>query len=614
MKTKKKNKRETWSNKSEFILASVGLAVGVGNVWRFPYLCQKNGGGAFLVPYFIMMVFQGLPLFVIEFAIGQRMQKSAVYCWNNIHPALFGVGISCMLVSFAMCSYYIVIITWCFYYLFISFTSELPWQQKFCLNYQSYFNLESNLTVLKSQNQSDPNISNLTNYLQHQYNDFPDCCVRDSAQYYWYNNVLQVSSNLHSSGVLNWRMFGCLLLAWVLVYMCVLKGVKSSGKAAYLTATFPYVILIILFFRGVTLEGAGEGIKVFFKADISVLLKFETWMDAATQIFYSLSVGFGALIAFSSYMPQKNNCIRDAVFIVLLDCGTSVFAGIVTFSFLGYRHFKTGIPVTEVGSGPGLAFMTYCDAFLLMDLSPLWAILFFLMLVLLGIDSEFGTMEGAIAPLYDLKWVTMKKKYFIAIIALIFLIMELIFCLGNGFYLFQIFDDYSVPIPLLVIALFQVISIGWIYGTDRISSDIEYMTGKRPNYFWLICWKYISPLILLIVFIGYILAVSRNTPHYQAYVGCIQDPLDSAISEGTLSWSKNFVYPIWARVLAAFLVIVSVFPIPFYMIKNWPDNWRDGITYIKTKANYFPDPSSYEPKRRITMEEMENIIKAESSL
>nr|XP_047126814.1 sodium-dependent neutral amino acid transporter B(0)AT1 isoform X3 [Hydra vulgaris] len=530
----KKNKRETWSNKSEFILASVGLAVGVGNVWRFPYLCQKNGGGAFLVPYFVMMVFQGLPLFVIEFAIGQRMQKSAVYCWNNIHPALFGVGISCMLVSFAMCSYYIVIITWCFYYLFISFTSELPWQQKFCLKYQSYFNLESNLTVLKSQNQSDPNISNLTNYLQHQYNDFPDCCVRDSAQYYWYNNVLQVSSNLHSSGVLNWRMFGCLLLAWVLVYMCVLKGVKSSGKAAYLTATFPYVILIILFFRGVTLEGAGEGIKVFFKAD--------------------------------------------------------------------------------VGSGPGLAFMTYCDAFLLMDLSPLWAILFFLMLVLLGIDSEFGTMEGAIAPLYDLKWVTMKKKYFIAIIALIFLIMELIFCLGNGFYLFQIFDNYSVPIPLLVIALFQVISIGWIYGTDRISSDIEYMTGKRPNYFWLICWKYISPLILLIVFIGYILAVSRNTPHYQAYVGCIQDPLDSAISEGTLSWSKNFVYPIWAQVLAAFLVIVSVCPIPFYMIKNWPDNWKDGITYLKTRANYFPDPSSCEPKRRITMEEMENIIQAESSL
>ena len=173
-------------------------------------------------------------------------------------------------------------------------------------------------------------------------------------------------------------------------------------------------------------------------------------MDAATQIFYSLSIGFGALIAFSSYMPRKNNCIRDAVVIVLLDCGTSVFAGMITFSFLGYRQFKTGIPVTKVnnensiicwfcchllfdaislyklllfftlfyvkvGSGPGLAFITYCDAFLLMDLSPLWAILFFLMLVLLGVGSEFGTIEGAVAPLYDLKWVTMKKKYFMGI-------------------------------------------------------------------------------------------------------------------------------------------------------------------------------------------------------
>ena len=136
------------------------------------------------------------------------------------------------------------------------------------------------------------------------------------------------------------------------------------------------------------------------------------WMDAATQMFYSLSIGFGALIAFSSYMPRKNNCNHDAITVVLANCGTSLFSGIVVFSFLGHREHVTGIPVTEISPGPGLAFMTFCDAFLLMDVSPLWAILFFFMLILLGIDSEFGTLEGAVAPLYDLKWVTMRKEYF----------------------------------------------------------------------------------------------------------------------------------------------------------------------------------------------------------
>ena len=142
------------------------------------------------------------------------------------------------------------------------------------------------------------------------------------------------------------------------------------------------------------------------------VLDSRAWMDAATQMFYSLSIGFGALIAFSSYMPRKNNSSNDAITVVLANCGTSLFSGIVVFSFLGHRQHVTGTPVTDISPGPGLAFITFCEAFLLMDVSPLWAILFFFMLILLGIDSEFGTLEGAVAPLYDLKWVTMRKEYF----------------------------------------------------------------------------------------------------------------------------------------------------------------------------------------------------------
>jgi len=244
--------------------------------------------------------------------------------------------------------------------------------------------------------------------------------------------------------------------------------------------------------------------------------------------------------------------------------------------------------------------------------SPLWAVLFFMMLVLLGIDSEFGTLEGAVAPLYDLKWVTMRKEIFMAIIAIAFVFLEMVFCLGTGYYLFQIFDDYSVPVPLLIIALFQVIALGWVYGTERIANDIEYMTGKRPHLFWLLCWKYISPGVLVIVFIGYIVTMISKTPTYKAYVGCVQDPFDISISEGTDVWWKQFEYPWWAQLFAASLVLASVLPIPIYFIKNWP---KGGFAKIKehmsNKANYYPDPSWAEPERRVPVAEMERIIREE---
>ncbi|XP_065059236.1 sodium- and chloride-dependent GABA transporter 1-like isoform X2 [Rhopilema esculentum] len=605
--------REAWGSKTEFLLASIGLAVGVGNVWRFPYLAQKHGGGAFLIPYFTMMIIEGIPLFVMEYALGQRMKQSAVRVWNNVHPAFFGVGIGCLMVSFAMCLYYIVIITWCVYYFFISFTSNLPWKIENCPGYPEYSLLKRNHTTWLAKNQSVYLYKNITDTIKAKIDNFPDCCVHNPTEFYWYQRGLTVSTSIDTVGDgINWKLFGSLFVGWVITYLCVLKGVKSSGKAVYFTATFPYIIMFILFIRGVTLEGAGDGIKAFFKPEWEKVLEPRAWMDAATQMFYSLSIGFGALIAFSSYMPRKNNCNHDAITVVLANCGTSLFSGIVVFSFLGHRQHVTGTKVTEISPGPGLAFMTFCEAFLLMDVSPLWAILFFFMLILLGIDSEFGTLEGAVAPLYDLKWVTMRKEYFMGIIAIVMFFLELPLVCGNGFYLFQIFDDYSVPLPLLIISLFQVIAIGWVYGTDRLSNDIEYMAGSRPFFFWVLCWKYISPLVMFFVFITSVIQIAKEKPTYLVYVGCLQKPF-SLLFPGADNSTTRLTYPAWGEVLAVVLVLVSVFPLPIYLVKNWPKNWRQGFrnVFLSGKANYYPDPSWCDKSRRIPPEVMEKIIRQE---
>lgn len=132
-----------------------------------------------------------------------------------------------------------------------------------------------------------------------------------------------------------------LLTAWFLVYICMIQGITSSGKLVYITAIFPYIVLIAFFFRGITLHGAYNGIKHLFTPRWELLLDPVVWLEAGTQIFFSLGLAFGGLIAFSSYNPANNNCYRDALVVAFTNCGTSMFAGVVVFSVIGFKATAT---------------------------------------------------------------------------------------------------------------------------------------------------------------------------------------------------------------------------------------------------------------------------------
>lgn len=146
-----------------------------------------------------------------------------------------------------------------------------------------------------------------------------------------------VSEDINTPEVFNWKIAIALVIAWILVYLCMIKGIASSGKVVYVTATFPYIVLIIFFFRGATLTGAGDGVKHLFTPKWHTILDPVVWLEAGTQIFFSLGLAFGGLIAFSSYNPVNNNCYRDAVMVSLTNCFTSMFAGIVVFSIIGFK-------------------------------------------------------------------------------------------------------------------------------------------------------------------------------------------------------------------------------------------------------------------------------------
>ncbi|XP_026011808.1 inactive sodium-dependent neutral amino acid transporter B(0)AT3 isoform X1 [Astatotilapia calliptera] len=532
--------RPKWDNKAQYLLTCIGFAVGIGNVWRFPYLCQIYGGGAFLIPYLIALVFEGLPLLFLELAVGQRLRKGSVGVWKTINPVIGGVGIACLIVSFLVGVFYNTILAWVLWYFFHSFQEPLPWS-----------------TCPLNESRIDYNL---------------ECKKSTPVNYFWYRETLNITPDIEISGSVEWGMVICLASAWCIVYICFIKGIDSVGKAVYVTSTFPYLVLTIFLIRALTLPGATDGLLYLFTPDWQTLTNPRVWLDAATQIFFSLSVAFGGLISFSSYNEEKNNCERDAVLVGVINSATSIYASIPIFSILGfkattafnackdenilaltnyfefsdqnitlqnydywYEYLNTTYPekfqslslrecdlqklLKQSVSGTGLAFIVFTEAVISMPGSQVWAVLFFVMLFSLGLSSMFGNIEGVLAPLNELKLLPrwMPKELISAVICLISFLVALLFTLSSGNYWVEVFNGYVGSVPLLIIALFEIIGVIYFRGMKTFSDDIYIMTGRRPNIFWKACWMVISPLLLLVVFVAYVIVQAQTRPTYQAW-------------------------------------------------------------------------------------------------
>ncbi|XP_077430299.1 sodium- and chloride-dependent GABA transporter 2-like [Vanacampus margaritifer] len=518
--------RGKWATKSEFILSVAGAIIGLGNVWRFPYLCYKNGGGAFFVPYVLFLGTCGIPLFVLETALGQYTSRGGVMCWRKICPLFEGIGYAGQLILFYGCISYMVILAWAFLYLFSSFSRVMPWST--CDN---AWNTDSCVVL---SNYSANWTSNMN--------------ISSSVVEFWRLRVLNISPGIEVLGKIQWELSLCLLLAWVICYFCVWKGVRSTGKATYFTATFPFVMLVVLFIRGMSLPGALHGIKYYLYPNPARLADPQVWMDAGTQIFYSYAICLGCLTTLGSYNKYNNNCYRDSFFLCLLNSGTSFVSGFAIFSVLGYMSQKQGVDIASVAeSGPGLVFIVYPQAVSLLPWPQVWSVCFFTMIILLGIDGQFAGLESIMTSITDMYPSQIQRGYRREIILLLITVFCYLF--GNflvsqaGSYILQIFDHYVCSGPtLLLMAVCQSVVIGWIYGADRFSDNIEDMIGYKPLSLIKYCWLYATPVICSGTLVFLLL---KYTP---------------------LKFNNTYVYPWWAYWIGWFLALSSLVLIPFTMI------------------------------------------------
>ena len=289
-------------------MAAIGSAVGLGNVWRFPYVTYQNGGGAFLIPFFVALFTAGIPLMILEFSVGHWARSAPPKAFKKIGKKHEWVGWFSVLMPFAVATYYVVIMSWCFSYMV--FSLNLRW------------GAQANI---------------------------------------FFNTFLGNTGAPAEFGGLSIPILLGLVAIWFTVFIILYKGVKRIGRIVALTVPIPTILLIILTIRGLTLPGAMEGISYYLTPNFSALLNVNVWLAAYAQVFFSLGVAQGIMITYASFLKKKSDITNNAFIVSLADAGTSFLAGFAVFSVVGYLAAAQGVGIPALGSQLAGPHLTFCN-------------------------------------------------------------------------------------------------------------------------------------------------------------------------------------------------------------------------------------------------------------
>ncbi len=443
--------REQWNSQMGFLLAAVGSAVGLGNIWRFSYLAYEHGGGAFLIPYLVALLTAGIPLLILEYGVGHERIGSAPLAYAKINPRWEWLGWwSVIFVMFGIVLYYSVVIAWCVNYFLLSF--DLGWGD-------------------------DPN-------------------------QFFFQEFLQVSDSPGEIGEIRTPILTALVLVWVInwaiVYRGVQKGIELANKILMPTLL---LLMLVLVAWAVTLEGAGVGIRAYLTPDFSKLSNPQVWIDAYSQIFFTLSLGFGIMIAYASYLPAKSNITRSAFLIAFINSGFSVFAGFAVFAVLGFMAVSEGKAISDVATESiGLAFVAYPKAVSMMPGGNLFGAVFFLCLVVAGISSAVSIIEAFVAAMVDKFGMTRQKL--VTFICVLGFLGAIVFTTQAGILWLDIVDHFITHYGLVTVGILECVLIGWLFQLPRLRSHINEVSSFQLGIWWDALIKVFIPLVLLVILAG----------------------------------------------------------------------------------------------------------------
>ncbi|MBQ9900244.1 MAG: sodium-dependent transporter [Acholeplasmatales bacterium] len=468
--------REKWSNRGAFVLASIGSAVGLGNAWRFPGLCAKYGGGAFLFAYIICMLALGIPLLMMETAIGRKAQGGAPKAMRLVNKKAEPVGWAAVANAFVILTYYAVVFAWCILMCFLAF--------KFATTH------------------STP----------------------ETASNLWAESVLNTSGTSFipsegrpNAGNISIILLLCLGLAWAFIYGCIRNGVSQVGKVVKFTVFLPVAMLLILAGRGfINNPHLGEALGALFIPKWEAFGNVNLWVAAMGQSFYSLSIMMAIMFAYGSYLKKTSNIAVDSIIIAFSDLAISVLSGIVLFTTM----YSTGKTVADMSdSGVKTAYIIYPTA--IVNLTPfgvgnaIFGFVFYFMLCTLAIDSAFSILEGVAAAVAD-KFKLPKKKTTL-IIAIIAALISIVYITGVGVSYLDIVDNWTNAYSLIIIGLLEALFVGWFFKPKKVLNEINKNTDKfkMPSWWFITSIKILAPLALGFLFVWQIIALIKNGFRYE---------------------------------------------------------------------------------------------------
>jgi NSS family neurotransmitter:Na+ symporter len=448
-------KRSVWGSKVGFLLAAIGSAVGLGNIWRFGYMAFENGGGAFLVPYVVALIVAGIPLMILEYALGHREKSSPPLAFARVNPLWEPLGWWMPVVAFfGINLFYATVIGWCMNYFCLSF--DLSWGA-------------------------------------------------DTSAFF-YGEFLQLSDGPFQLGGIRWPILGATVLTWAVVwFICYREVSHGIEKASMIFMPLLFILTLVLVGWSLQLPGAWDAIREnylscdFSKISLATDEGRAVWVAAFGQIFFTLSLGFGIMITYASYLPKKTDIVGNALTTCVLNCLYSFITGFAVFGTIGYMAHAKGVDFSEaIAGGPGLAFVVYPEAINQLPAgNRIFGALFFLVLIVAGLSSAISLTEAFSCSICDKFNITRKRAT--SIICGVGLLGSVVFCTKAGLFILDIVDHFINNYALIIGGILECILVGWILKSGVMREHVNRVSNVKLLPLWDFVIRILTPVMLMII-------------------------------------------------------------------------------------------------------------------
>lgn len=448
--TKDEKENYQWSSTFSFLMAMIGAAVGLGNIWRFSYVLYSNGGGAFFIPYVVAILIMGIPFLILEYGLGATFKNSLSNILKQIRPQLEVIGWITAFLVFLVLTYYVVIMGWDIIYLILSFFKG--WG---------------------------------TN---------PDA--------YFMTNIVVGSNNLDSIGTFVLPTLISTILIWVLIWYISHKALdKGISKVVNILIPLLFVMMAIIVIYAFTLPGMWNGVSALLNPDWKLLLNIDVWLAAFGQIIFSLSMGQAIAVTYASYLPEKSKLVDNVLVVVASNSGFEIFTAFGVFSILGFMSLTSGLPIHDIAtSGTGLLFVVFPEIFNVMgDMAYIIAPIFFLCVFFAGVTSALAFLEPM--TLAVSRKFRLPRVRSVTILCIFGALMSLVYTTGSGNYILTIADGFINQFGIILAVILQALIFGWNYGVEKLLPVLNEYSRVKVGKTWVFVIKYLLPLFLSVMWI-----------------------------------------------------------------------------------------------------------------